>query len=356
MFDCVRIAAVDNHMHIKTISSQFLLVTALIISGPEAVAGAKSKVKAAAKDTNPNVSHCGYIEPNVAPVSFNKPESVLLARLIPTEKNSFAVEVLEGSKNTKAKMPIASLAKQKTAYLVFQAVAEGKLSYDDEVPMNPAHYCLPDNNYATKQLPVGVWKFKVSDLLSLMLYQSNNSAALALADAVERARGGENFVLLMNKTAQEWGMKDTHYTSPHGLPPKDRDSEYTTAEDQLILAQNTMVYESEYRRFLNEPLMAAGKPIKTGPDSGKIALNRLQAIWKTATSYKCPSLFTIFNSGSEKFFALQLCTPDGSHRFDSAIKLFAHYRTHVQSWIKPHFPNTVANITTEESIPSPVAR
>ena len=340
-------------MRIKTISSQFLLATALIISGPEAVAGAKSKVKSAAKDTNPNISHCGYIEPNVAPISFNKPESVLLARLIPGEEKSFAAEILGGSKNTTSKMPIASLSKQMSAYLVFQAVAEGKLSYDDEVPMNPAHYCLPDNNYATKQLPVGVWKFKVSDLLSLMLYQSNNSAALALADAV--AGSTEKFVALMNKTAKEWGMKDTHYTSPHGLPPKNRDSEYTTAEDQLAVAQNTMVYESEYRRFLNEPLMAAGKPIKTGSDSGKAALNKLQVIWKTATSYKCPSLFTIFNSGSEKFFALQLCTPDGPHRFDTAIKLFEHYKTRVHGWVKPQPLTTTVNVA-EESIPSPAAR
>ncbi len=336
--------------------SQIFLAAALTLSGQAVLAEgkARAKVKVVAPHvTNPNVSHCGYIQPNIAPASFDKPESVLLARLIPGEEKSFATEVLDGSKNTKARMPIASLAKQMTAYLVFQAVAEGKLSYDDEIPMNPAHYCLPDNNYATKQLPVGVWKFRAGDLLTLMLYQSNNSAALALADAVTGST--EKFVVLMNKTAKDWGMKDTHYTSPHGLPPKDRDSEYTTAEDQLVVAQNALVYEAEYRRFLNEPLMAAGKPIVTGPDSGKMALNKLQAIWKTATSYKCPSLFAVFNAGSEKFFSLQLCAADGPHRFDTAIKLFEHYKTRVQTWAKPQTTTTVMTMT-DDSIPPPVAR
>jgi hypothetical protein len=345
-------------MQIKSGISQIFLIAAMMMAGGTSFADVNPKARAkehtpVARQHNPNVAHCGYIKPNVPPASFNKPESVLLARLIPTEQNNFATQILEGSKNTAVRMPIASLAKQMTAYLVFRAVADGKLSYDDEVSMNPAHYCLPDNNYATKQLPVGVWKFKVRDLLTLMLYQSNNSAALALADAV--AGNTENFIALMNNTAKEWELKNTHYTSPHGLPPKDRTTEYTTAEDQLVVAQNTLVFESEYRRFLTEPLMAGGKIIKTGTDAGKAALNKLQAVWKTATSYKCPSLFTVFNVGSEKFFSLQLCAADGRGRFDTAIKLFHQYKERAQAWGKPPSVPIAVNTVDEFTLP-PAAR
>ncbi len=55
-------------------------------------------------------------------------------------------------------------------------------------------------------------------------YARGNDAAVALAEHV----GGsiESFSKLMNKKAEELGLTDTHFVTPHGL---DEEEHYTTA-------------------------------------------------------------------------------------------------------------------------------
>ena len=59
--------------------------------------------------------------------------------------------------------------------------------------------------------------FPVDELLYALIVQSANDAATALA--IHYAGSKEAFVRLMNKRAQEIGMKDTVFHSVHGLPP-----------------------------------------------------------------------------------------------------------------------------------------
>jgi len=56
---------------------------------------------------------------------------------------------------------------------------------------------------------------KVEDLLKGMIVQSGNDASVALAEAV----GGslDNFVTMMNKQAQAWGLKNTQFRNVTGL-------------------------------------------------------------------------------------------------------------------------------------------
>ena len=77
----------------------------------------------------------------------------------------------------------------------------------------------------------------VSDLLHLALMRSNNSAAVALAEA---AGGSENaFVALMNKKAKEIGANDTHFENASGLP---KGIQYTTARDLTIILKRALTY------------------------------------------------------------------------------------------------------------------
>jgi len=59
--------------------------------------------------------------------------------------------------------------------------------------------------------------FPVDELLYALVVQSANDAAAALA--IHYAGSKEAFVELMNRRAQEIGMKDTIFRSVHGLPP-----------------------------------------------------------------------------------------------------------------------------------------
>jgi D-alanyl-D-alanine carboxypeptidase (penicillin-binding protein 5/6) len=77
----------------------------------------------------------------------------------------------------------------------------------------------------------------VSDLLHLALIKSNNSAAVALAEA---AVGSEDrFVELMNRKAKEIGALDTRFTNASGLP---KGRQYTTARDLTVMLKKALSY------------------------------------------------------------------------------------------------------------------
>lgn len=74
-------------------------------------------------------------------------------------------------------------------------------------------------------------KITVRDLLYGLMLCSGNDAAVALAEY----SGGsvEEFAKLMNKKAEELGLENTHFETPHGL---DADEHYTTAYELALLA------------------------------------------------------------------------------------------------------------------------
>jgi D-alanyl-D-alanine carboxypeptidase len=77
----------------------------------------------------------------------------------------------------------------------------------------------------------------VSDLLHLALMRSNNSAAVALAEA---AGGSEDaFVALMNQKVKAIGANDTHFVTASGLP---KGRQYTTALDLTIILKKALTY------------------------------------------------------------------------------------------------------------------
>jgi serine-type D-Ala-D-Ala carboxypeptidase (penicillin-binding protein 5/6) len=109
-------------------------------------------------------------------------------------------------KRLKDKMPIASLTKIMTALIVLE---NNKL--DDIVTIS-------ENAFKTegKKEGLGVGeKIKLDDLFKIMLISSNNIAANALA---EHTSGNTNdFITLMNKKAEDLGLKDTVFYNSTGL-------------------------------------------------------------------------------------------------------------------------------------------
>ena len=85
-------------------------------------------------------------------------------------------------------------------------------------------------------------KVTICDLLYGLLLRSGNDAAVALAEHV----GGsiEGFAEMMNAKAQELGLTNTHFVTPHGL---DNDNHYTTAYELAILTD----YALNNPTFLN---------------------------------------------------------------------------------------------------------
>ncbi len=81
-------------------------------------------------------------------------------------------------------------------------------------------------------------KISVEDLLYGLMLNSGNDAATALA---EHTSGSiEEFAKLMNRKANEIGMKNSSFANPHGL---DNENHYSTAYDMALLTRYAMENE-----------------------------------------------------------------------------------------------------------------
>ena len=129
-------------------------------------------------------------------------------------------------KHADARHSIASTTKLMTALLT--------LEHDDldDVFTAPAYNALPAESKIN--LRKGE-RMKVRDLLTALLLESANDAAVDLA--VNTGGSRSHFVSMMNARARSLGLKGTHYANPVGL---DDPGNYSTARDLARLAQRLM--------------------------------------------------------------------------------------------------------------------
>lgn len=135
----------------------------------------------------------------------------------------------------------ASLTKLMTAYLVFNAIRDRKLTLEQQVPVSVrAWRAAGSRMFLDPKKPV-----TVDQLIKGMEVQSSNDACIALAEAV--AGSEDAFVQLMNREAARLGMAGTHFMNPTGLPDAQH---YSTARDLYTLAA-TLIREfpDEYLRY-----------------------------------------------------------------------------------------------------------
>ena len=81
-------------------------------------------------------------------------------------------------------------------------------------------------------------KITLNDLLYGLMLRSGNDAAVAIAEYVGSSVQG--FADMMNKKAQELGLTDTNFVTPHGL---DNSKHYTTAYELAKLTDYALQNE-----------------------------------------------------------------------------------------------------------------
>ncbi len=121
----------------------------------------------------------------------------------------------------------ASLTKLMTAYVVFQALTDGRLKLSDQVTISKHAWKAEGSRTFVQvgtQIPVDI-------LIKGMIVQSGNDATIALA---EKLGGTEDaFAQMMNEYAQRLGMHGSHFVNSDGLPAP---GHYTTPRDMATLA------------------------------------------------------------------------------------------------------------------------
>jgi len=137
----------------------------------------------------------------------------------------------------------ASITKLMTAYVVFHALAEGKVSLEDLVSVSEKAW----RTGGSRMFIDPSMQVTVEDLIRGMVIQSGNDASVALAEHV--AGSEEAFAGLMNHYADLLGMQGTHFMNATGLPDPEH---YTTARDVVTLSAATIRDFPDYYAWYSE--------------------------------------------------------------------------------------------------------
>jgi D-alanyl-D-alanine carboxypeptidase (penicillin-binding protein 5/6) len=146
------------------------------------------------------------------------------------------------SQDADARIEPASLTKVMTAYVVFGALRDKKITLDQMVNVSVRAWKVEGSS--SKMFIDPATPVKINDLIYGLMVQSGNDAAVALAEAVAGDEG--TFATLMNREAERLGMKSTRFANPHGLPSPDN---YSTAHDLAILASHVIKDFPQYYKI-----------------------------------------------------------------------------------------------------------
>jgi len=156
-----------------------------------------------------------------------------------------AVDVTSGqvlaSSSPDTRVEPASLTKIMTAYVVFTALKEKRITLDQQVPVSEAAWRTGGSRmFIEPRKPV-----TVDELVQGMIVQSGNDASVALAEAVGGSESA--FATLMNQQAERLGMADTHFMNATGLPDPQH---MTTVRDLATLATRLVQdFPEEYHYY-----------------------------------------------------------------------------------------------------------
>ncbi|MGY4676870.1 serine hydrolase [Pasteurella sp. P03HT] len=138
----------------------------------------------------------------------------------------------------------ASLTKMMTSYVVGDALKQGRIHHNDMVTIGESAWGknFPGSSKMFLNLNQQV---SVSDLNRGVIIVSGNDASVAIAEHV--AGSVPAFVNAMNKYAAQFGLKNTNFTTVHGL---DDENQYSSARDMAIIGAR-LIHDlpDEYRIY-----------------------------------------------------------------------------------------------------------
>jgi D-alanyl-D-alanine carboxypeptidase (penicillin-binding protein 5/6) len=188
----------------------------------------------------------------------------------------------------------ASITKIMTLLLVMEAIEAGKLRLDELLTCSARAASMGGSQIYLEEGE----QMTVEELIKCVVICSANDASLMLAEAV--AGSEEIFVDLMNKRAEELGMKNTHFENTNGLDDTVT-NHVTSARDVAIMSRELIKYDKilEYSKIWMDTT-------RNGT-FGLTNTNRLIRFYKGATGLKTGS------TSKAKFCISATAKRDGMH-------------------------------------------
>lgn len=158
------------------------------------------------------------------------------------------------SENADVKNYPASLTKMMTLYLVFEALHDGRLSWNERVTMSKRGAAV---------IPSKLWvkagtTFTVREAVYGMIVKSANDMAEGMGDHLGGSQA--KFAQIMTRKARQLGMTKTVFRNASGLPNK---AQVTTARDMAKLGLALQRdFPKEYHLFAMQSFKFRGKTIR----------------------------------------------------------------------------------------------
>lgn len=232
-------------------------------------------------------------------------------------------------KDATKRYPIASMVKIMTLLMTFNAIDEGRLSFNDKIIISDYAGGMGGSQMF---LDKGA-EYTVNDLIKGVTVCSANDAATALGEKI----GGsiDNFVGEMNSYAKSLGMNDTLFCNATGLP--NSGEQYSSAKDVTTMMRQ-LLHKSAYYNYskiwLEDYTHADGRKTQLANTNKLIRFYKHCDAGKTGYTDEAKyCLSATAKSNSTRVVATVLGEPDSKTRFREVTDIFnycfANYETKV---------------------------
>ena len=268
---------------------------------------------------------------NSSSISNNSIESNTKNNIVPTsaditDNNSLNLEsgaaiLIEQSSgevlyahNVHEKLRPASVTKVMSLLLIMEALDNGQISLDDQVPCSENAHSMGGSQ---------IWldtteTLSVNDMIKSMCVVSANDCTVAMAEYL--AGSEEAFVQRMNAKAKDLGMNDTTFKNCHGI---DEDGHVTSAYDIALMSRELLKNHPQITNYTTIWMDS----IRDGK-SELTNTNKLVRNYKGATGLKTGStslaLYNLSASATRNdlsLIAVIMKAPSTKIRFSEATKL-----------------------------------
>ncbi|MDQ0209324.1 D-alanyl-D-alanine carboxypeptidase (penicillin-binding protein 5/6) [Alkalicoccobacillus murimartini] len=131
--------------------------------------------------------------------------------------------------NIDDQLPIASMTKMMSEYLILEAIDQGQISEDDEVEISD-HVRSLSLQISLSNVPLRQdYSYTVKELYQSVAIYSANASTIALAEHV--AGSEANFVQMMNDKAEELGLESYNFVNSSGLNNSDLSGNHPDGTD-----------------------------------------------------------------------------------------------------------------------------
>tara|TARA_B100000700_G_scaffold331687_1_gene467093 strand:+ start:33074 stop:34228 length:1155 start_codon:yes stop_codon:yes gene_type:complete len=226
-------------------------------------------------------------------------------------------KVLAGKDINKVMSP-ASLTKVMTAYVVFREIEKGNISKNDFVNISKNAMLTARRTDSARTFLEVRDKVSLDEVLTGLLVQSGNDAAIALAEHISGTE--EAFAKLMTTYAnEELNMKNSKFHNASGLPI---DNHYTTAFDMATLVKSIVDrFPKEYAYYFSMKGFSYNDIYQ--PNRNKLLfrneyIDGVKTGWHTKAGYCYAS--SIFKNG-RRLIMITFNAEEPEYRFDDALAL-----------------------------------